>query len=200
MGPLGKELRRFAPDRVRLLHRRFQQDYVAQRVLAAATIPFHTAQTWVARYRQSRLTNLPREEVTNSGPHCAVSVDVKDATGCLDLQASTIPDGRFSAQWQYSPARHWIHDDDRQQFQAVGHMVIRNVVPPSLIGNAASEIAAFVGADLADSTTWYRGRPELDGIVPMHHAQSLWDIRQCPNVYQVLAEFFGTPRLMVDIH
>jgi hypothetical protein len=34
----------------------------------------------------------------------------------------------------------------------------------------------------------------------MHHAQSLWDIRQSPNLYQVFTEFFGTPRLMVDIN
>lgn len=143
-------------------------------MLAAAGIPIHTAGTWVARYRQSRLTNLPREGNTDSGLPCAVSVEVKDAA--------------------------WIHDDDRRQFQANGYMAIRNVVPPCLIGNAAREIAGFVGADLTDSTTWYRGRPEWDGIVPMHHAQSLWDIRQCPNVYQVFAEFFGTPRLMVDIN
>jgi Phytanoyl-CoA dioxygenase (PhyH) len=34
----------------------------------------------------------------------------------------------------------------------------------------------------------------------MHHAQSLWDIRQCPNLYHVFAEFFGDPRLMVDMN
>ena len=34
----------------------------------------------------------------------------------------------------------------------------------------------------------------------MHHAQSLWDIRQSPNLYQVFGEFFGSPRLMVDIN
>jgi len=79
-------------------------------------------------------------------------------------------------------------------------MVVRGVVPESIAANAVREIAAFVGADLADSTTWYRGAPENDGIVPMHHAQSLWDIRQCPNLYEVFTEFFGTPRLMVDIN
>lgn len=79
-------------------------------------------------------------------------------------------------------------------------MAIRNVVPASIVGNAVSEIAAFVGAKLADSATWYGGAPQLDGIVPMHHAQSLWDIRQCPNLHQVFAEFFGSPRLMVDIN
>jgi len=34
----------------------------------------------------------------------------------------------------------------------------------------------------------------------MHHAQSLWDVRKCPNLYHVFAEFFGTPRLMVAIN
>ncbi len=53
-------------------------------------------------------------------------------------------------------------------------MVIRNVLPTDICRNAVREIAAFVGADLADSSTWYSGAPQLDGIVPMHHAQSLW--------------------------
>jgi hypothetical protein len=94
----------------------------------------------------------------------------------------------------------WIKTEDRQKFHAEGYMVIRNVVPASITGHAVREIAVFVGADLADSTTWYGGAPQLDGIVPMHHAQSLWDIRQSPNLYQVFTEFFGNPRLMVDIN
>src|ERR1700693_4759299 len=81
------------------------------------------------------------------------------------------------------PMRQWITDHDRQQFRAEGYMVIRKVLPASITGNAVREIAAFVGADLADSSTWYSGPPELDGVVPMHHAQSLWDIRQSPNLY-----------------
>jgi Phytanoyl-CoA dioxygenase (PhyH) len=79
-------------------------------------------------------------------------------------------------------------------------MVIRNVVPKDLTSNAVEEIAAFVGADLGDSTTWYGGPPQLDGVVPMHHAQSLWDIRQSLSLYQLFTEFFGTGRLMVDIN
>jgi len=98
------------------------------------------------------------------------------------------------------PVRRWIKDSDRQQFHAEGYMVIRNVVPASITGNAVREIAAFVGADLADNATWYGGAPQLDGVVPMHHAQSLWDIRQSPSLYQIFTEFFGTPRLMVDIN
>ena len=94
----------------------------------------------------------------------------------------------------------WIQHQDRQHFHAKGYMVIRNVVPPNITNNAVCEIAAFVGADLADSATWYSGAPVLDGIVPMHQAQSLWDIRQSPNLYQVFAEFYGTPRLRVDMN
>src|SRR5262245_33236655 len=93
----------------------------------------------------------------------------------------------------------WITDLDRRQFHAEGYLVLRNVLPASVTGNAVREIAAFVGADLTDSSTWYGCPPELDGVVPMHHAQSLWDIRQSPNLYQVFTEFFETPRLMVDI-
>jgi hypothetical protein len=94
----------------------------------------------------------------------------------------------------------WIHDDNRQQFRDEGYMVIRSVVPASVTSRAVREIAAFVGADLSDSTAWYRGAPELDGIVPLHHAQSLWDVRQCPALYEVFTEFFGNARLMVDMN
>ncbi len=79
-------------------------------------------------------------------------------------------------------------------------MAIRSVVPASLTVGAVREIAAFVGADFADSATWYGGAPQLDGVVPLHHAQALWDIRQCKNLYQVFTEFFRNPRLMVDIN
>jgi hypothetical protein len=178
MDRLAENLRKFALDRLRPLRKRLKQHYVAQGIVAAASIPIRMAHTGVARYRQSRLTNLPREEVTDAGPHCA----------------------RFSIHTRNSPVRQWIHDHDRQQFHADGYMVIRNVLPPNLIGNAAREIAAFASAYLADSTTWYRGPLVLDGIVPMHHAQSLWDIRQSTNLYQVFTEFFGTLQLIVDIN
>jgi hypothetical protein len=94
----------------------------------------------------------------------------------------------------------WIKDRDRKHFRDEGYMVIRNVVPQTLTANAVRDIAAFIGADLGDRTTWYGRVPHPDGVVPIHHAQSLWDIRQCPNLYQVFAEFFGNRKLMVDIN
>lgn len=94
----------------------------------------------------------------------------------------------------------WIKEDNRRQFRQQGYTVVRNVVPSALTGNAVREITAFVGADLIDGATWYGGAEVLDGIVPLHHAQSLWDIRQCPNLYEVFREFHKTPQLFVDIN
>jgi hypothetical protein len=99
-----------------------------------------------------------------------------------------------------SPSGQWIQDHHRLQFLGDGYMVIRNVIPAKLVANAVREISAFVRADLSDGSTWHRGPLIPDGIVPMHHAQTLWDLRQCPNHYEVFTEFFGTPRLIVDIN
>jgi Protein of unknown function (DUF1479) len=96
--------------------------------------------------------------------------------------------------------REWIKNEDRRQFQSEGYMVIRNVIPEGTINNAVREIASFLRADPDDSATWYRNAPQNDGIVPMHHAQSLWDIRQSSNLYEVFREFWGTHRLAVDIN
>ena len=97
-------------------------------------------------------------------------------------------------------ANQWIKAEERQRFCSEGYMVIRNVVPQDLIDRAVHDIAAFIRADLDDNTTWYGNPPVNDGIVPMHHAQSLWDIRQSPNLHAVFTEFWGTHRLMVDIN
>src|SRR5258708_31440095 len=75
------------------------------------------------------------------------------------------------------PVRQWIKDHDLQQFHAEGYMVIRNVLPASVTGNAVREISAFVGADLADSSTWYYAPPALAVVVPINHTRPLWPIR-----------------------
>ncbi len=79
-------------------------------------------------------------------------------------------------------------------------MVIRGVVPREMADRAVADIANFVDADLSDSSTWYNGHPVNDGVVPIHHAQSVWDIRQHPNVYAVFSEFWRNPKLALDIN
>ena len=69
--------------------------------------------------------------------------------------------------------------------------MIRNVIPESLTGNAVREIAALVGAGLADNSTWYGGAPRLEGIVPMHHAQSLWGPTPVPEPLRAVLSELG---------
>ena len=83
----------------------------------------------------------------------------------------------------------WIKDEDWQQFKSDGYMVIRDVIPTRLTTKAALDIAAFIGADLRDSTTWYRAPVENDGMVALHHAQSPWNIRQYPSLYQRILRY-----------
>ena len=94
----------------------------------------------------------------------------------------------------------WIQDRDRRHFATEGYRVIGKVIPANLVENAIQDITAFVGADLADGRTWYNTPPALDGVVPLHHPQSLWDIRQLPNLYHVFSEFHGHGKLMLDIN
>ncbi|BDC53067.1 phytanoyl-CoA dioxygenase [Bryobacterales bacterium F-183] len=94
----------------------------------------------------------------------------------------------------------WIPPADRLHFEQYGYMVIRGVLAPGLIADAVRDIAAYVRADLDNPQTWYNMPRELDGVVPLHHAQSLWNIRQDPSLYQLFSEFFGTHRLGVDIN
>jgi hypothetical protein len=94
----------------------------------------------------------------------------------------------------------WIQEEDRRRFDTDGYMVIRNMISVEMTRNAVREIAEFLHADLSDSTTWYGSDPRLDGLVPLHHAQSLWDIRQSSDLYCLFAEFFETGNLMLDIN
>lgn len=95
----------------------------------------------------------------------------------------------------------WISAADRAHFKKYGYLVVKNVVPPHLLQPACEEIAAAVQADLNDPSTWYQGDVRNDGIVPVHHLQSLWNIRQNPQVFSMFAEFWGQDtHLYTDIN
>ncbi len=85
----------------------------------------------------------------------------------------------------------WISKADRAHFKKYGYLVVKNVVPKHLIQPAREEIATTVNARLDDPTSWYQGDLRNDGIVPVHHLQSLWNIRQDPQVFAMFAEFWG---------
>lgn len=72
----------------------------------------------------------------------------------------------------------WIRACDRYKFASDGYMVIRSLVPASLVAGAVHDIAAYVGADLADSRTWYNTPAVLDGVVPAT-GRLMLDINRC---------------------
>lgn len=94
----------------------------------------------------------------------------------------------------------WIQPEHRDHFRSHGYVIVPGVLSANLIADAVRDIVAYVSADLDDPQSWYHMPRELDGVVPMHHAQSLWNIRQDPNLYAMFTEFFGTHRLRVDIN
>ncbi len=96
--------------------------------------------------------------------------------------------------------RKWVREKDLEQLRTDGYLRIEGVIPQPLVDAAVRDIHEHLGADPQDSETWYNGLPENDGIVPLHHAQSLWDIRQCPNLYAVFSDIWGTEELFVDIN
>ncbi len=177
----------------------FLPKLLLQRALKVVRSQIPTPQHWMVLYEQLRFTALARRERTDATRDYNVAAEHDEAIGRIALQRPWVPIADCSLR-RHFPDRQWIMDKDRHQFHTNGYMVIRNVLPENITGNAVREIAGFVGAELSDSSTWYGGAPQLDGIVPMHHAQSLWDIRQSPNLYQVFTEFFDNPRLIVDIN
>ena len=95
----------------------------------------------------------------------------------------------------------WISNEDRLSFKNKGFMIINNVVPNHLIKPACKEIASYVGADLTQPSTWYKGHTDNDGLVPVCHLQSIWNIRQSAKVYAAFSEFFyGEKELYVDFN
>ena len=89
---------------------------------------------------------------------------------------------------------------DREALDRDGIAVFRNVVSARLVLRAIDAICEFGGFALDDESTWYRNHPENDGIVPLHHAQAFWDIRQHPALHDVFSEIWGTHRLMVNMN
>jgi hypothetical protein len=80
-----------------------------------------------------------------------------------------------------------------------GYAVVPGIVPERVLSAARSVILAFVDAQLEHSNTWYRHDPLEWGVVPVHHAQAFWDIRQWPAVHGAFADLWGSEKLWVTM-
>ena len=78
-----------------------------------------------------------------------------------------------------------------------GYVVVDHVVPTPFCEAVIAAVAAFLEVDPDDASSWRAAHGH--GIVPLHHHQALWDVRQHPAVHAIFAELYGTPSLWVSI-
>jgi hypothetical protein len=82
---ITEEARKLAFDRFRLLQPHLEDDRPLKAV-AAAGIPFRTAQRWVSLYRQFGLGALARKKRTDNGQHREISARLEEAIEGIALQ------------------------------------------------------------------------------------------------------------------
>ncbi|MGE0624109.1 MAG: phytanoyl-CoA dioxygenase family protein [Pseudomonadales bacterium] len=90
-----------------------------------------------------------------------------------------------------------ITDADKQRFEHDGYLLVEDVVPEALCAAVRATICEFLRMRESVPESWPAGQSRGHGIVPVHHPQSLWDVRQHPDVHEVFAALHGTPALWV---
>ena len=92
-----------------------------------------------------------------------------------------------------------ISDAEKRRFFEQGYVVVEGLVPESLCRASREAVSSYLNVDAEDSSTWYRRNVHGHGIVPLHHAQAFWDVRQYPPVHRAFADLYGTDELWVSI-
>ncbi|HIG44777.1 MAG TPA: hypothetical protein EYQ14_30200, partial [Gammaproteobacteria bacterium] len=80
-----------------------------------------------------------------------------------------------------------------------GVLVVPDVVPEPMRSEVISAIIEFSGISLADAATWYQPNFAGHGIVPLHHHQALWNVRQYPEVHEIFSDLYDSNRLWVSM-
>jgi putative transposase len=87
---LSEETRKLELDRFHLLQPHLEANHPL-RLVAAAGMPFRTAQRWVALYHQFGLTALVRRQRADRGEHRSVSAQIRNAIEGLAVQKPPLP-------------------------------------------------------------------------------------------------------------
>ncbi len=93
----------------------------------------------------------------------------------------------------------WITPEDRRHLLEEGWLAVADVVPREVRESVISSICEFLKVDPNDTASWYQHTLGGHGIVPLHHHQALWDVRQLPSVYELFTEVYETPELWVTM-
>jgi hypothetical protein len=90
-------------------------------------------------------------------------------------------------------------DTHRQQLERDGFTRVADVLPTDFADNLLKVLKDVSPIDYADPATWYRLPDSYPGIIPSHHHQCQWDIRQHPRLHQVFSELWDTPVLWITM-
>ena len=88
---------------------------------------------------------------------------------------------------------------DRDLFIEQGFLVIPDVVPVDLCEATIDAILRKTGVRRDDESTWHCRDFSGHGIVPLHHDQALWDIRQWPGVHEAFSVLYDDEQLWVSM-
>ena len=92
-----------------------------------------------------------------------------------------------------------IAKEQREAFLDQGYLVVPDVVPQVLCHGAIDAILDYTGVALDDQSSWYEGNYARHGIIPLHHHQAFWDIRQLPAIHRLFRDIYGTEKLWVSM-
>ena len=104
---------------------------------------------------------------------------------------------------------------DRTTFLEQGYLHVPDVVPREYCERVVAALCEFIAVDKDDPSTWrnyvrtgsgkptqaaeVRGHPQGHGIVPLHHHQALWDVRQLPQIHALFNLLYDTAKLWVTL-
>src|SRR5688572_29274075 len=92
-----------------------------------------------------------------------------------------------------------VNERHHESLALDGYAVVTGLLPGSLVRAARDAICDAVKADLQRLETWYQHQPLEWSVVPVHHAEAFWHVRQWPSVHATFSELLGTERLWVTM-
>jgi Phytanoyl-CoA dioxygenase (PhyH) len=92
-----------------------------------------------------------------------------------------------------------LNQIDREQLIDCGWLVVPDVVSKAHCEAVIDALCRFIKVDPNDPATWQNYLKQGHGIIPLHHAQALWDVRQLPQLHAIFSAIYGTEKLWVTL-
>lgn len=92
-----------------------------------------------------------------------------------------------------------LSPQEHRQFEEQGFVVVRDAVPIAQCEAVVHDCFKFLELDEADPSTWYPQWRGGNALVHLHQAQSIWDNRQHPRVYEAFREILGEEKLWASM-